>query len=111
MKIGFRAEINMPDLQIVINDHDSKQPFPLLFSQLKAIKELIENLDFKLEMDEDFDIVQKSYISILSSIGNLLKTWVPNQETKHPLEVTKFILDFILEEKLHEHDEYVDYAK
>jgi hypothetical protein len=99
------------ELEVKIKDYAETQPFPKLFAQMKAVKAIIENLDFTLEMDEDFEISQKVFISILTSVGNLHKQMIPVHGNKSGLEVTKFILDFIVEQKIDQLEEYQEFIK
>lgn len=86
---------------ILQGEHKS---FVALDLQLKAIKNLIESADFKFDIEDDPYVEEKYILSILDSIGHILKNYFHNEIDKKNIELVKIFLDNIIENKDHEKD-------
>lgn len=78
--------------------------------QVKAIKTLIESLDFKSAKKSDREIEQKTYLILLDVIGSLLKIDIPgfdHGETAN-IETVHQFLSQILKQEVHKQPGYIE---
>ncbi|WP_026574497.1 hypothetical protein [Bacillus sp. UNC438CL73TsuS30] len=101
-------KIYADDMEIIIDGES--EVFNGLVLQVKAIKALIETLDFKFAQEEDMEASQKSYLVLLDAIGAMLKVEMPvfdNDETPNIETVNQF-LTWILEKEVHKQPGYAE---
>lgn len=76
---------------------------------LKAVQELISSFDFKFQEDENPGVQEQYYISIIDSIGEIMKLDFPGDDTsKRNIEVVRDYLNYFLEENLYEDNRFKD---
>lgn len=98
---------NTDDEGISIEIKGSSNQFGALDLQVEAIKSLISMMDFKFAEEEDFDIRQKVYLQILDAVGSMIKLDFEGfSDEKRNIEAVRDFLNWVLEEKLHEHPGY-----
>jgi hypothetical protein len=99
--------ISIQSGDIKINIEGNSEQFGGLDLQVKAVKALIEVMDFKFAEEEDFEIRQKVYLQILDAVGSMIKLDFEGfSDEKRNIEAVRDFLDWVLEEKLHEHPGY-----
>lgn len=77
------------NLSVIIQGNDEK--FWNSDARLAAITHLIGTLDFKHDLDADYDVFQKYMLAILDSIGNAINWAAPYDEERNIEVVKKFI--------------------
>lgn len=78
--------------------------------QVKAIKTLIQLLDFKTALEKDKEIEKKTYLILLDVIGSLLKIDIPgfdNDEIPN-IETVHQFLSSVLKQELHKQPGYAE---
>ncbi|WP_411503401.1 hypothetical protein [Brevibacillus centrosporus] len=77
------------NLSVIIQGNDKK--FWNSDVRLAAITHLIGSLDFKHDMDADYDLFQKYMLAILDAVGNAIDWAAPYDEQRNIEVVKKFI--------------------
>lgn len=84
-------------LSLIIQGNDKK--FWNSDVRLAAISHLIGSLDFKYDLDADYDVFQKYMLAILDSIGNTINRVAPYDEERN-IEVVKKFIEYALDSNI-----------
>ncbi|WP_342480258.1 hypothetical protein NST07_23515 [Paenibacillus sp. FSL L8-0340] len=110
MSIHDDILIRSEDVTVTINgEHEIFMGADL---QLKAVKAIIESMDFKFAHEDDYAYSQKAHIQIINSLGKSIKSeGIYPDEMPNILVVQSFLNWFIDDEKLHENKVYAELLK
>jgi hypothetical protein len=99
---------NLGDTKVTIEG--PSEQFGSLDLQVKAIKGLIEMLDFKFVEEEDPGSRQKVYLALLDTIGAMLKVDMVafNNDDTRNIETVHQFLTWVLKERVHEQPGYAE---
>jgi hypothetical protein len=76
--------------------------------QVKAIKGLIETMDFNFAQEDDMEIDQKTYLVLLDAIGSMLRANMHAFDTENSknIEVVHQFLSWVIKNDVHKQPEY-----
>ncbi|GGG09637.1 hypothetical protein [Paenibacillus abyssi] len=96
------------NLRIIIEDARKN---PVINSELAAIKEIIESIDFSFADSDDIRIIEKTALSIMASVGCMLKSGLHHLRQNEDIDVTRYFMGYIFEPEFYDEEEFREYIK